>query len=242
MTTLFAIVKITLIIFSAILFDRCYVPPIGNPEISLPPPLKSSFFVKREWFLNCIVVYYFPVQRMAYLAITLYELKFIITQLHTSPDLLSNSTHTISTSLYPWLPLIGLIIAIAGGLIRLSCYRALGKDFSFNVLVTESPSDKLVTSGPYSLIRHPSYTGIIALSAGLIMYFLSPGSWIRESGLLDHPLGRTVIYVWVVVVNYVNVMLIMRTPEEDRQLQRKFGEEWEEWEMNVRSKLVPGVY
>ncbi|KAF9261284.1 hypothetical protein L218DRAFT_946113 [Marasmius fiardii PR-910] len=246
MAALFLITKLALILLSAILFDRCYVPPFGNPEIPAPPSLKSSFYVKREWFLNCIVVYYFPIQRMAYLAISFLEAKFIANQLYSFPgNTFSDHYSSIkppTSGMSTWLALFGLVVAITGGIIRLSCYHSLGQNFSFNLLVVVSPSDKLVTSGPYSFIRHPSYTGIIALSGGLILYNLSPGSWIRESGILEDPFCSRLVWFWVGVVNFVNVTLTLRASEEDEQLKRKFGEEWEAWRQSVKHRLVPGLY
>lgn len=51
--------------------------------------------------------------------------------------------------------LIGTLLVISRGLLRWSCYRYLGKMFTYEVPVQEK--HYLVTSGPYSVVRHPSY-------------------------------------------------------------------------------------
>jgi protein-S-isoprenylcysteine O-methyltransferase Ste14 len=64
----------------------------------------------------------------------------------------------------------------------------MGKMFSFQIKVQEE--HKLVTWGPYAYVRHPSYSGLVMVFAGLGIWQLAPGSWIRESGMLDTVNGK----------------------------------------------------
>ncbi|KAF9257554.1 hypothetical protein L218DRAFT_879163, partial [Marasmius fiardii PR-910] len=134
----------------------------------------------------------------------------------------------------------GLLLFVTGGFLRISSFKALGSSFTFNV--TQS-SPKLVTSGPYSLVRHPSYLGGCLMTTGLAVYHLSPGTWLRESGVLQYSAWRAVVGLWVFfVVVVTNACMVMRSPEEDRLMKKMFGDEWEEWRKVVRYKVFPGLY
>ncbi|KAF9258157.1 hypothetical protein L218DRAFT_877753, partial [Marasmius fiardii PR-910] len=135
---------------------------------------------------------------------------------------------------------LGLLVGIVGGFLRISCFKALGKAFTWRI--TES-SPKLVTTGPYSIVRHPSYLAMELMSTGVTLYHLSPGSWLRESSILNHPRWRMAVGLWVfMTVVVANVCLAHRTPEEDRLMKKMFGEEWEAWRKTVRYRLIPGLY
>ena len=60
-------------------------------------------------------------------------------------------------------------------------YRYLGQFFLFEPNIQRG--HELIISGPYSVVRHPSYTGLILIFGGLFPWYLSKGSWIIESGL-----------------------------------------------------------
>lgn len=73
---------------------------------------------------------------------------------------------------------VGAVSAILGNLLRQRCFQELGTLFTFEVTIL--PDHKLVTTGPYSYVRHPSYTGIYMTLLGPSVMALAPGSWIRE--------------------------------------------------------------
>ena len=58
-------------------------------------------------------------------------------------------------------------MASLGGLIRYKCYRALGTMFTFEMSIRKD--HMLVTSGPYSIVRHPGYTGIFLVVIGIFL-------------------------------------------------------------------------
>ena len=66
-----------------------------------------------------------------------------------------------------WPFLVGTLIASLGGLIRYKCYQALGHMFTFEVSIRRY--HKLVTSGPYAIVRHPSYVGSILVVIGVLL-------------------------------------------------------------------------
>ncbi|CDO76872.1 hypothetical protein BN946_scf184901.g9 [Trametes cinnabarina] len=101
---------------------------------------------------------------------------------------------------------------------------------------------KLVTWGPYSVVRHPGYTGMIASLLGMFMMQLSPRSWIAVSGVLDTTLGRAVIGAWVVWGMLMVIGFVRRVPREDMVLKKEFGTQWDEWATRVPYTLVPYVW
>ncbi|KAG2117162.1 uncharacterized protein F5147DRAFT_302956 [Suillus discolor] len=118
--------------------------------------------------------------------------------------------------------LVGSIAIAIGGALRLYCISTLGKFWSFHLSVRKE--HRLVTSGPYSVVRHPSYTGVLFQGIGVAVMYGSQGSWMRQSGILQVPFIK------------------VRPAEEDRMLQRALGEEWENWAKKVKYRLIPGVY
>lgn len=136
--------------------------------------------------------------------------------------------------------LLGWFFAVSGGLIRLSCYRALGKLFTFELGILKD--HKLVTTGPYAYVRHPSYTGLITGVLGFSLCHLAEGSWLREcSGLsLDDRLGQSLMSVWALGGVFVISVMIARTEKEDNMLRKEFSE-WDEWAKKVPYKLIPYV-
>ena len=55
-----------------------------------------------------------------------------------------------------------------GGYIRWACYRALGRLFTFEMSIRDN--HELVTDGPYGWVRHPAYTGILLIVAGVVLW------------------------------------------------------------------------
>ncbi len=62
--------------------------------------------------------------------------------------------------------LVGVMICIMGDLLRKSAMFKAGESFSHIVQSTKKESHKLVVSGVYSMMRHPSYVGWFYWSVG----------------------------------------------------------------------------
>lgn len=135
----------------------------------------------------------------------------------------------------------GWCFTVAGSLIRLSCYRELGHLYTFQPSILKN--HKLVTTGPYSVVRHPSYTGTILAVMGITLCHLSRGSWLTEcSGILNRDLGRSLALVWLAGELAAVWVSVARIGKEDRMLKKNFGKKWDKWAEDVPSKLIPGVY
>lgn len=114
----------------------------------------------------------------------------------------------------------GLLVTVAGGLLRRHCFRMLGASFTGDVRVPEQP--RVIASGAYAYLRHPSYTGGILMNVG---FGLSLGSWASALLLLVASLA---IYSYRIKV-------------EERVLLVGLGEPYREF-MNTRKRLIPFIY
>ncbi|KAF8199022.1 hypothetical protein BJ912DRAFT_1030037 [Pholiota molesta] len=140
-----------------------------------------------------------------------------------------------------WYSIAGFVFVSIGALIRFLSYRALGQFFRFEPSMQKN--HQLVKTGPYSLVRHPGYTGATLAVLGSLLWAGAPGSWVRESGLLGNIPATILFAIWVVRFNIViPFILIPRIPIEDAQLRKRFGKEWDEWAKKVPYALIPGVY
>ncbi|KAG7449854.1 uncharacterized protein BT62DRAFT_928602 [Guyanagaster necrorhizus] len=140
----------------------------------------------------------------------------------------------------PLLLVLGTTLVILGGVIRLICFRTMGEMFTFEHTVKKE--HRLMTTGPYSFVRHPSYTGMIMILVGTGLWQACPGSWTRESGYLQAWPGAFCAAAGILWLGTLCMAFILRSSEEDAVLSKQFGEEWNEWAKIVRYRLVPGVY
>ena len=101
---------------------------------------------------------------------------------------------------------------------------------------------RLVTTGPYRIVRHPSYTGGIMLVPCVFLLHATKGSWVRESGLLRYLPGQIVagIFAFIMAVGLPTPVLL-RMKAEDGALRKRFGDEWDAWAARVRYMIIPGI-
>jgi protein-S-isoprenylcysteine O-methyltransferase Ste14 len=63
-----------------------------------------------------------------------------------------------------WLAVVGLVVFLAG--LALAVWARVYIGGNWGMPMTEKADPELVTTGPYSLVRHPIYTGMIAAMIG----------------------------------------------------------------------------
>ncbi|OBZ75423.1 putative protein-S-isoprenylcysteine O-methyltransferase [Grifola frondosa] len=134
----------------------------------------------------------------------------------------------------------GWLFTCTGALIRMSCFRTLGRLFTWELAVRDN--HRLVTTGPYSIVRHPSYTGSTLVGIGNLLCAFGPGSYWVESGFLRSPVGRVLGTAWLVYWIFIPALLWSRVNKEDAVLKKEFGKEWEAWAKKTPYKLLPFVY
>jgi protein-S-isoprenylcysteine O-methyltransferase Ste14 len=113
----------------------------------------------------------------------------------------------------------GVLLYAAGGVLRLAPVFVLGRRFSG--LVAIQPEHRLVSSGLYGVIRHPSYLGLFVLSLGWGLAF--------RSG------------VGVILAVLTLPVVLARIDAEERLLSETFGAEYDAYRARTW-RLVPYVY
>lgn len=136
--------------------------------------------------------------------------------------------------------LLGTLLIHAGTVLRIACYRHLGRHFTFELSLRKN--HKLISDGPYAIVRHPSYTGSAIVFAGTLLATLGPGSWFEQSGVWDSVLGRVAGWFWVFMNVVTAVVLTLRVPKEDLVLKNEFKEQWVSWKRRTPYAMVPFVY
>jgi protein-S-isoprenylcysteine O-methyltransferase Ste14 len=96
----------------------------------------------------------------------------------------------------------------------------LGRFFKVTVSIQEG--HRVVSSGPYRLLRHPSYTGLLAILLGLGLML---GTWLGLAALIVLPLVGTLIRIRV----------------EEAVLLDALGDEYASYAAATK-RLVPGVW
>ncbi|KAF8993250.1 hypothetical protein BDQ17DRAFT_1312459 [Cyathus striatus] len=145
-----------------------------------------------------------------------------------------NGIRAASSSTMAW------IVGMLGCTIRYKAISALNHMFTYQLALRKD--HQLITSGLYSFVRHPAYTGSIVAAVGTAAYFLMPGSYIAECHVLQNTVGQSLFAIWASWKIYMTVHLIVRTQGEDEMLRGRFGDEWIQYARKTPNKLIPGIY
>lgn len=114
---------------------------------------------------------------------------------------------------------VGLIVMIAGSVLRRHCFRMLGS--SFTAIVVVRPDQAVVERGAYRWVRHPSYTAGALMLGGMT---LAMGNWVS---VLTVTVGVMVSYGYRVRV-------------EERALAATLGDPYRAY-MQRTKRFIPGV-
>lgn len=119
-----------------------------------------------------------------------------------------------------WLKPLSDSLMIVGLAVRWTAILTLGKAFSSNVAIQESQT--IQRSGLYSIVRHPSYLGM------LIIFFaigVHARNWLA----------------FAVVMVPTTVALLYRIHVEEIALREAFGAEYADYSKSTK-RLIPGIY
>lgn len=165
-------------------------------------------------------------------------------------DLLTGSPRlTIAPPRISPIFLFGTALTVGGALFRIASFCVMGRHFTYELSV--KPEHRLVTSFPYSVVRHPSYTGAFVAIAGVnAMLFGARGGFVREvifarNGWDEVPRRGLATAIMVGLGTFQAAFsfgLLSRVPQEDAMMRKEFGKEWDDWAKRVPYKLVPGIY
>jgi len=142
-----------------------------------------------------------------------------------------------------------LLLILISSITRSACHRQLGRMFTWETSILDG--HKLITSGPYRFVRHPSYTSLLCIATGYIWFISTPGTFAWEcfmkspvlssSFTTKNAFGMLYRIGYIILYGDSLIFLIRRSFTEDEMLKREFGKEWEEWARNVRWNVIPYV-
>ena len=118
------------------------------------------------------------------------------------------------------LALIGIAIIIVGIIIRFIAIKQLGRFFTVNVTIRDD--HKLIQSGFYKYLRHPSYTGSLLSFFG---FGLSLNNW----------LSMAIIFLPTLFA------FIYRMKIEENVLSEQFGKQYQDYISNTK-RIIPFIY
>jgi protein-S-isoprenylcysteine O-methyltransferase Ste14 len=132
------------------------------------------------------------------------------------------------------------MILLLGVPLRPVPYATLGPNFTFFL----SLPDRLITTGVYAYVQHPSYVGLAALvlpnimllgrTDGVICCWTPPARYDKLRGMAKWVLGPAVLSILL-------FFLRTRVKEEEMLLEREFGREWRTWH-DQTARFIPGVF
>jgi protein-S-isoprenylcysteine O-methyltransferase Ste14 len=108
-----------------------------------------------------------------------------------------------------------VVLAFAAGFMAVWARRTLGKEWSFEARLVDA--HRLVTAGPYAIVRHPIYSAMLGL-------------WIATALAVARPWGI------LIGLPFILTGTILRVKFEDALLRGAFGETFEAW-----AKKTPAV-
>lgn len=140
--------------------------------------------------------------------------------------------------------------------IRLMSYGGLGKNFTFTLAVPK----KLITTGIYSWVQHPSYVGLLGVTMAIVLFVARVDGvavciscrilchWCADGSdqgcfmprkLIEVPYVSEVVAA--VMVSAVGFALSLRILDEEEMMRNEFGDEWEKWHKKT-ARLIPGIF
>lgn len=121
---------------------------------------------------------------------------------------------------FNFLSVLGIVLLVAGIVFRALSVKTLGKHFTATVQIKED--HQLITSGPYSVVRHPSYLG----------------AWIAIIGcaVFLHSIAGTLLAVFGMFYAYY-----VRISVEEDALVDTFGEKYKAYQKS-KARLIPFLW
>ena len=115
---------------------------------------------------------------------------------------------------------VALVLLWCGVALRLWSFRTLGRYFTFTVQT--SADQPVITDGPYRVVRHPSYAGILLAVMGIGLFI---GNWLS----------------FAILTAFVTCGVVFRIRVEERALLQELGEPYRAYAA-AHKRLVPFVW
>ncbi|HKT93622.1 MAG TPA: isoprenylcysteine carboxylmethyltransferase family protein [Paraburkholderia sp.] len=121
---------------------------------------------------------------------------------------------------WTWVSSLALAVALLGTLLRAWAVARLGRFFTWHVRVQSGQS--VISTGPYRLVRHPSYTGAWLLYVGLLLAI--------DARIAATLMGLLLFYGFARRIRY-----------EESLMRQTFGDEYAAYCLRVK-RLVPLIW
>ncbi|UJR08002.1 hypothetical protein I4U23_012280 [Adineta vaga] len=116
---------------------------------------------------------------------------------------------------------LSLYLIIMGRILRHQAIQQLGEWFTLKIRINDK--QELIQSGWYAKMRHPSYTGMLMIFAGLGLLI---NNWLGLVGIVIPP---TFVFLYRLYI-------------EEKELRAHFGSAYAEYAKKVPAKLIPHVF
>ena len=113
----------------------------------------------------------------------------------------------------------GLFLLPAGFILMQAAQKHLGRQFSTKVVLVKD--HMLIKSGPYKMVRHPRYLGIMLFFSGISLVFDS--------------------FLAILITAALSLVLLWRVNAEEKLMENRFGNEWRKYR-KTSWRLIPRVY
>jgi len=119
---------------------------------------------------------------------------------------------------YPLPNILGVVLLVVGYVIHGYAHKEM-KKYSVQAHQHSVQAKTLVTSGPYSKVRHPGYSGLV------LIYF-------------GFALGFAVVWMLIPAVIFT-ILTYLTAIKEEELLKERFGKEYEEYARQVPWRFIP---
>lgn len=144
-------------------------------------------------------------------------------------------------ALLAWTPYTAACLAVvfAAAPLRFAAFGALGSNFTFDL----APPKQLNTHGIYRYVQHPSYTGLLLITASYLSLL------VRWDGVLARWIPGALLSAvagWgraAYAASFALVLLLawLRVRDEEAMLREVFGAKWERWHRSTK-RFIPYVF
>ncbi|KAJ7930513.1 hypothetical protein B0H13DRAFT_1961679 [Mycena leptocephala] len=234
--------KLAILFLSALFYDRSLIPPTLPPSPEEQKRTETNAHRTIGWYEGIIIPIIPLWCRMSYWAFTFTEVVVILAStLDVSPRADHIVTRVIGTYDSPERITVALIsgtaLVVAGAIIRFRCFREMGRHFTFALSLRDGHS--LITTGPYSVVRHPAYTGGNMTLFGAALIHMWKGSWWFGGGYATA--WGLILASHLLLSSGLIANGFLRGVKEDAYLKAQFGDQWERFAKQVPYRYIPGI-
>ena len=157
------------------------------------------------------------------------------------PRLVCPLPRNLNKEYFTWSPQLIFLLAIiySAGILRIAAFRQLGSNFTFEL----ANPKRLVKTGLYKYVQHPSYPGDGLLTITNFALFMNLDGWpgcFLPARIIKTWLSLRLLGIVVAAVLYM-IGITVRIRNEEEMLKDAFGKEWEDYHRNT-ARFIPGVF